>query len=462
MYQDEIKRRLNIINRPINESIINKDYIRTTLDGAVKAVSVDDASKRIHNDYGMVSGINSQNWRYRDKLKTVYWNTQPTDDDKIKVDDFLHRNGITNYKHKNMYSLNESGDVNYDAAEDFMERKDKQLYEIANFLKTNKNGNIPWKTVSATLVKKTWLIFGKYNKINDNDIDKIADQILTNIVRLTLANEFTGHSENYHLREEIDEMCGIEFTDAEWENVCDRFEDGSGYDYISDYGIKPLQNIYSIIFNADTPENKLYACDKALNVVHQRNDLASMFIEGGSSTLNQIASQCGYDAGYEYGQMNKEFREGFGGNPDTDKAYVKDDRWTVKWNTAKKTPLMKENMFPKEFNRHSLGSCMAAAEMATNYFLKKGIKNFKVVEGWVSLSPDLEDDESGYESHTWIEFSNGRIFDPTRKQWRMWGYDPDGVKIQKISKTFTPEEYLDLCQLHTTLKGRCLPGRFPA
>ena len=107
---------------------------------------------------------------------------------------------------------------------------------------------------------------------------------------------------------------------------------------------------------------------------------------------------------------------------------------------------MKENMFPKEFNRHSPGSCMAAAEMATKYFLKKGIKDFKVIEGWVSLSPDLEDDESGHSSHTWIQFRNGRIFDPTRKQWRVWGYDPDGVKIQKISKTFTPEEYLDVCE----------------
>jgi hypothetical protein len=58
--------------------------------------------------------------------------------------------------------------------------------------------------------------------------------------------------------------------------------------------LNPLKNIYVQIFNATTPEEKIYAIDKALNVVHQRNDLAAMFIEGGTSTLLKIASQGGY------------------------------------------------------------------------------------------------------------------------------------------------------------------------
>lgn len=108
--------------------------------------------------------------------------------------------------------------------------------------------------------------------------------------------------------------------------------------------------------------------------------------------------------------------------------------------------LMEENMFPKDFNRHSLGSCMSAAEMATKYLLSKNKNDFKIIEGWVSLSPDLEDDESQWSSHTWIEFSNGRIFDPTKNQWRTWGYDPDGVNIMKIKRQYTPEEYLVVCE----------------
>lgn len=199
--------------------------------------------------------------------------------------------------------VTEGHDPHYNAHVDFLERRDSQMCEIAGFLKDNPvDKNIPWNTVPATLLKKTWLVFGKYNRVNVNDIDKIADQILTNIARLYVSNEFTGHSTNYYMREEVADSCGIEFTEEEWDRNTWRFEN------ISDYGMEPLQKIYTMIFNADTPEEKLYACDKALNVVHQRSDLAEMFVEGGTRTLNAVANQGGYNAGYEYGDVNKMMR----------------------------------------------------------------------------------------------------------------------------------------------------------
>ena len=47
--------------------------------------------------------------------------------------------------------------------------------------------------------------------------------------------------------------------------------------------------------------------------------------------------------------------------------------------------ILKETMFPKSFNRHNLGSCMSAAAHATFYLLEKGRRDFKIVEGFVSL-----------------------------------------------------------------------------
>ncbi len=271
---------------------------------------------------------------------------------KLQYDNPIKNEGVG---HKinlvvNEFSINENSD--YDAVEDHMERRDKQLYEIAVFLKTHpKSQPIPWNTISSSLLKKVWLLFGKYNKIHEDGLDKIADRILTNIVRLGIANEFTGHSENYHLREEIFDNCDIEFTDKQWEDNTWRFCDKNGVDYISDYGIEPLQNVYVIIFNAKTPEEKMYACDKALNVVHQRSDLASMFVEGGTTTLNQIANQGGYNANYEFGQVNREFRnkdirEGVGtGIPEDDRLKIKNTdgstrRWQVRSKDAPKTPKM--------------------------------------------------------------------------------------------------------------------------
>lgn len=196
----------------------------------------------------------------------------------------------------------------YDAAEDFYDRRDKQMCEIAQFLKTHdKNTRIPWKTISASLLKRTWLEFGKHNRVNVNNIDKIADQILTNIARLDVANDFQGHS-SYDPRDEIEDNCGITFSDEEWNDNVWRFCDKKGMDFISDYGLPPLKKLYSVIFNANTPEEKLYACDKALNVVHQRSDLAAMFVEGGTATLTAVANQGGYSGDYGYGDVNREFR----------------------------------------------------------------------------------------------------------------------------------------------------------
>lgn len=116
-----------------------------------------------------------------------------------------------------------------------------------------------------------------------------------------------GHT-SYDVRPELADN-GYEFTDEEWEEwMTNYFTDERGGWLLSDYGLDPLKRIYGNIFNAKTPEDKLYAIDKALNVVHQRSDLAAMFVEGGTATLNAVANQGGYDAGREYGDVNKEFR----------------------------------------------------------------------------------------------------------------------------------------------------------
>ena len=106
-------------------------------------------------------------------------------------------------------------------------------------------------------------------------------------------------------------------------------------------------------------------------------------------------------------------------------------------------------MFPSDFKRHNLGTCMSAAALASDYLLKRGIKNFKIVEGFVSMYPDQEQED--WSPHTWIEFDNGRKFDPTKKQWKQWGFDPNETKYEKITKTYTPEQYIKLCRLDGSL-----------
>lgn len=191
-------------------------------------------------------------------------------------------------------SLMEGRDLDYDVAEDFMRRRDDELMYLCRALKNSGGkGRVTWKTIPATLLKRVWLQFGKYHRINSNDLDKIADQILTNIARLRASTEMMGHSQIG--KEDIENETGYEFTDEEWDDwMTDYFTDLNGSWLLSDYGLPKLEEIYPSIFNAKTDEEKLYACDKALNVIHQRNDLASMFVEGGSKTLRDVANQGGY------------------------------------------------------------------------------------------------------------------------------------------------------------------------
>ena len=90
------------------------------------------------------------------------------------------------------------------------------------------------------------------------------------------------------------------------------------------------------------------------------------------------------------------------------------------------------------------GTCSKAAEHATRFFLKKGIKDFEIVEGIVALRP--KDRRTNWEPHTWIEFKNGRIYDPTKRQWLQFGIKDIGqVKVKKIISRYTPEDFLGLC-----------------
>ena len=62
-----------------------------------------------------------------------------------------------------------------------------------------------------------------------------------------------------------------------------------GSDAFSDYGIYPLEKILSEYNEELPPEKVLVIVNKALDVYHQRGDMASIFVTGGSRALSRIA-----------------------------------------------------------------------------------------------------------------------------------------------------------------------------
>lgn len=99
-----------------------------------------------------------------------------------------------------------------------------------------------------------------------------------------------------------------------------------------------------------------------------------------------------------------------------------------------------DGMF-SQANSYEKGSCMWMSESVVDFLLKKGRSDFKIIEGYVSFP---EDKNLRFE-HTWIEFDDGKIFDPTKTQFKGWNIENI---IYIPGKSYSPDEYLKLCKLH--------------
>ena len=63
----------------------------------------------------------------------------------------------------------------------------------------------------------------------------------------------------------------------------------SGHLYISDYGLPAIMTLGSKLYMENNPEKKVVLIDGILNVVHQRSDMASWFVQGGSAALSDLS-----------------------------------------------------------------------------------------------------------------------------------------------------------------------------
>ena len=112
-----------------------------------------------------------------------------------------------------------------------------------------------------------------------------------------ICDEYNTEREYYEdtLRFDETEGCFIrnvpyyEFLDAM--GLYDWMELPDGSSGWSDYGINPLQKIIMEYNPNMTPEQVIVIVNRALDVVHMRGDLASIFIEGGRQTLSQISEE---------------------------------------------------------------------------------------------------------------------------------------------------------------------------
>lgn len=92
-----------------------------------------------------------------------------------------------------------------------------------------------------------------------------------------------------------DDMTREQVYEFLYEEIKEKFFDYGedtkiGQAYISDYGLRPLEEYLSQLHKTTKAEDKVVIIDKMLNVVHMRSDMASWFVEGGSTSLSQLSA----------------------------------------------------------------------------------------------------------------------------------------------------------------------------
>ena len=175
-------------------------------------------------------------------------------------------------------------DDSYDAFHDY------STEALSSFIRQYEEGgdHIKWYRIPSQLLISIWNYFGKHNMVrNVKGLEKIKDRLLRNIAALYVGNLLNGHSSDDPIKYINDEL-ELNWDDEKYSKFLDFFHLENGQDLISDYGLPFLIPLFVKLYNTEEHEEVLYICDRILNVVHQRSDLAEFFIEGGSATLNKV------------------------------------------------------------------------------------------------------------------------------------------------------------------------------
>ena len=174
---------------------------------------------------------------------------------------------------------------------DYYEDHDTTVMEqISDFNNSVSGDRQPWRLIPLARLKKIWADYTRMGFVRDaKGIQLIEDIIVENVKKIQANTILMGHSTTnveYLLQ---DYEMTVNETDEH--DYGDWAMDDKGAWRISDYALSNLVNGTLELIHAKTPEEKMQKIDFILNVVHQRSDIASWFIEGGSQGLDALSNQ---------------------------------------------------------------------------------------------------------------------------------------------------------------------------
>ena len=198
--------------------------------------------------------------------------------------------------------LTESNDDDWHPIYDYME--DYDIYYVLGEFFDNPKGKQNWGVrINPEMYAKALREFTQYGKLINFPAKYVYQWmgiIMKNTVILEINSELAGHRE-YCPYDEVADYINSN-TNAEIEptyKACEKWFDENGfYDWlempdghfaVTDYGTEPLFKIIKEYNENLPPEKVLVLVNRALDVYHMQGPICSIFIEGGTKSLDKIS-----------------------------------------------------------------------------------------------------------------------------------------------------------------------------
>ncbi len=192
-------------------------------------------------------------------------------------------------------------------------------YSPGYIFKMYDDGEKLFNLINPSMYKQAlseFMKYGEFVKFPTRYIYQWMAIIMANTAKINAITEIAGHAQWSPIVEFVDYYFGNteEYEDPydawnaykeehgeddDYGAMTDFLDDNGFYDWTklpdgsdawSDYGLQPLAEICSEYREDMTPEQVIVLINRALDVTHQRGDLASAFIVGGSKTLSEISN----------------------------------------------------------------------------------------------------------------------------------------------------------------------------
>ena len=194
-------------------------------------------------------------------------------------------------------------DSDFEIIQEIWEIKNQVKYDMAGAIKSGER-YFP-RLIPAAQYNRAISEFVKYGMLMRFPRKKIVQwkyMVAESISALSYITELFGHTSCFDTydfhdvwldeEEEVPENFDEAFT-----ILMERFDPNeelfptfsNGQEFMSDYGLQPLEGLLIELFRKDTEEEMLVVINRILDVTHPRSDLAEIFIEGGSKTLTAIS-----------------------------------------------------------------------------------------------------------------------------------------------------------------------------